>query len=177
MNTVILFFWGEAGCTDAPWQVSVTYAHGLTAQKRPEIRAKISLPVKRWVVSWVLDVRWHLCHCWEVMPKAGSQSNEEPKCRVNKSRREMEQEVEGDTSWDLKQKTCCSWWRSSETAYSLLQERRELQSQEGQICAPGSRVTVLRLSQLDIGKVNSFAKSHSAREAGEMNPGPRCHSL
>lgn len=75
---------------------------------------------------------------------------------------------------------CCDWWRSSGTAYSLLQGRAESllpegQAQEGQICALGSRITVLHLSQL--GKVNSFAKSHSAREAGEMSPAPGCHPL
>jgi len=76
---------------------------------------------------------------------------------------------------------CCDWWRS-ETAYSLLQGRPEPllpegQAQEGQICAPGSRITLLHLSQLGTGKINSFAKSHPAREAGKISPAPGCHSL
>lgn len=72
---------------------------------------------------------------------------------------------------------CCGWWRSSETAYSLLQGRPELQPQEGQICALGTRITVLQLSQLGIDKVNSFAESHAAREAGERSSAPGGHSL
>lgn len=57
-----------------------------------------------------------------------------------------------------------------------MQERTELQSQEGQICALGSRITVFQLLQLGIGKVNSFAKSDSSREAGEMSLAFGCHS-
>lgn len=60
---------------------------------------------------------------------------------------------------------CCGWGRSSETAYSLLQGQTELQCQEGQIHALGTRITMSQLPWLGISEVNSFAESHSAREA------------
>lgn len=123
--------------------------------------------MKKWVISWVLGPWWHLCHCWEAIPKAGSRRNYEvPKSRVNKIRREMGQEI-----W---KKSCAviDGGLLGETAYCLLQERSELHFQEGQICAPfGSRIRLLQLSQLDFSKVNSLANSHSARAA------PGCQSL
>lgn len=67
----------------------------------------------------------------------------------------------------------CVTGGSSETAYSLLQGRPELQSQQGQF--PWNQNNLLQLSQL--GKDNSFAKNYSVREAGEMSPAPGCHSL
>lgn len=158
--------------TDTQWQVSATYTHRVTVHQRPEIRAGIFLPVKKWVISWVLGTWWHLCRCWEVTPKARSRSNYEvPKSRVNNIRREMGQEI-----WN---KNCgvTDGGLLVETAYRLLQERSELHSQEGQICAFGSRIRVLRLSRLGFSKVYSLAMSHSARVAGMMSLAPECQSL
>lgn len=151
-------FWGEDRGTNAPWQISVSCAHRVTVQQRPEIRARI---LCLWRDGWspvcgmrggtcAIAERWYQRLGHTVMMKC-------PCCRVNKSRGEGGTEGK-EAHHEIWSKECAAT-SGGLLSYSLLRGRPESllpeeQAREGQVYALGSRITVLQLSQL--GKVNNF---------------------